>query len=80
MLLLFGAKGSAVLLTDTAHERISAVHIMLPFRHIGVAEDKTGWHVGKRQGAALLYGGSWALEYGRGVEAPPLRNAVEAEE
>ena len=56
------------------------MHIMLPFRHIGVAMDKTGWHVGKRAGAALMYGGVTALTYGWGVEAPYHRNAVEAPE
>ena len=58
--------------------RISAVHVMLPFRHIGVAEDKTGWHVGKRQAAALLYAGVPALTYRRAAAAPYVRNAVEA--
>jgi hypothetical protein len=52
---------------------------MMPFRHIGVSEDHTGFHVGKRQGSAFLYGGSWTLEYGWGVEASKLTEAVELE-
>ena len=65
---------------DTSLERISAMHFMLPFRHIGVAEDKTGWHAGKRQGAITMYAGVMSLTYGWGVEAPYQRNAVEVQE
>jgi len=74
-----GASSPAVNYLDTALERISAVHMMMPFRHIGVSEDHTGFHVGKRQGSAFLYGGSWTLEYGWGVEASKLTEAVELE-
>ena len=86
MILFWNHQGGATTATaaasylDTSLERISAMHIMLPFRHIGVAADKTGWHVSKRQGAALLYAGVPALTYGWGVEAPRHRNAVEIEE
>jgi len=65
---------------DTAQKRISGMMPMMPFRHIGVAEDKTGAHTGKRAGGVYLYGGVPALTYGWGVEAPRHRNAVEIEE
>jgi len=76
-----GTWGDATVINviDTALERISIVNIMMPFRHIGVSEDYTGFHVGKRQGAALLYGGSWSLQYGWGIEASKLTEAVELE-
>ncbi len=62
---------------DTALERISALHTMLPFRHIGVNADSTGFRVGKRQGAALMYGGNWVLTYGWGLEAGKLVDGAE---
>ena len=63
---------------DTSTERLSAIHVKMPWRHVGFAQDRLGFHVGKRQAAALMYGGVWAIEYGVGVEAPYTRNAVEA--
>ena len=63
---------------DTEQKRMSAVTPMLPFRTSAVWAADTGFKVGNRQAAALLYGGVTVLTYYRGAEAPYTRNAVEA--
>ena len=63
-----------------AQKRLSAIMPMMPFRGPGVWAADTGFNVGSRQAASLLFSGVPALTYGWGVEAPRHRNAVEIEE
>jgi hypothetical protein len=65
---------------DTEQKKLSAIMHMMPFRGPGVLPAELLSKVGTQQAAVLLYSGVTALTYGRGVQAPYLRNAVVAPE
>ena len=61
----------------TPQERMSAIHVMLPFR-VATMASNTGFQVANRQASALLYGGVTAIKYRRGAASPSLTNGAVA--